>query len=94
MEILIFCKCQKASELLSKVMAEIVRSMSSSLIVPFNCSRYANVLNREFVKFQARFGDIFQEIDVKLDDLNSTLTNFTRVAEKFHQRLNSLNKRE
>ena len=44
----------KITRVMSIVAAETIRSLSSSLIIPFNAVRYADQLKKEFIKFAKR----------------------------------------
>ena len=67
--------------------AESVRRLANSLILPFNVTRYATVLQAEFIDFQNEYQDVLDSLNIKLDHLKHSLDSFKDVAEKFHERL-------
>ena len=71
---------------------ELLRQFSSPIILPFNSITYANVLNQELNKFLNTFKSKFESINIKLDDLEDSIKNFSITAEKFSKRLKSINK--
>jgi hypothetical protein len=74
------------------VAAETIRSMSSSLILPFNCVTYAQQLIKEFEKFSSKYKSKLDELNIHIDNLNKTINDFLTAATKFHHRLELLDK--
>ena len=76
------------------VAAETIRSMSSSLILPFNCVTYAKQLQKEFEKFSAKYKSKLDELNISTDNLNKSINDFMTATTKFHYRLGLLDKTE
>ena len=80
----------KTFKISTTFIAEAIRRLSESLILPFNCKRYANVLKEEYFIFEKEYQEFFDKIGVKLDKLKSSIQSFGLEAEKFHTRLYSI----
>ncbi len=76
------------------VAAETIRSMSSSLILPFNCVTYAQQLQKEFDKFLSKHKPKLDELNISTYNLNKSINDFMTAANKFHYRLGLLDKTE
>jgi len=71
---------------------ELLRHFSTPLMLPFSCNTYARVLNEEMGKFMKTFKKKFDAINIKLDDLQDAIENFTKTAENFSVRLQNIDK--
>ena len=76
----------KTSKLFGSIIAEIVYQMSSKIILPFNTSTYAVVLEREYVKFKNTNLKSFDNFGISLSQLEFAISNFTTVAHNFMDR--------
>jgi len=72
---------------------ELLRGFSTPLILPFSCTTYARVLNQEMKKFMNTFKSKFDSVNIKLDDLQDSIKNFSRAAENFSSRLQLIDKK-
>ena len=77
---------------MAAIVAETAYTLSSSLILPFNCMTYANQLDREFVKLKDKYGSKLESLNISLDRLDLAISNFTSVAKDFHKRLEAIDK--
>ena len=66
---------------------ELLRQFSTPIILPFSSKTYARVLNQEMKKFMNTFKSKFDSINIKLDDLQDSIKNFSIAAENFSSRL-------
>lgn len=82
----------KITRVMSIVAAETIRSLSSSLIIPFNAVRYADQLKKEFIKFLSTNKPTLDSLNISTDNLNTSITNFHVSATKFQNRLKSIDK--
>lgn len=71
---------------------ELLRQFSSPIILPFSSKTYARVLNQEMKKFMSTFKSKFDSINIKLDDLQDSIKNFSIAAENFSSRLQLIDK--
>ena len=71
---------------------ELLRQVSSPIILPFSTKTYARVLNQEMKKFMSTFKSKFDSINIKLDDLQDSIKNFSIAAENFSSRLQLIDK--
>jgi hypothetical protein len=62
--------------------------------LPFNCSRYATELQREFDEFSRQYGKELNNLNITLGDLGASISNFSRVAHQFHERLDKIDKNQ
>ena len=75
------------------ISAEIIRTISDSLILPFNVKTYANELIREYKAFEEKNKDFMEnELKIKLDYFRSSIYNLSSAAESFHKRLSAVDK--
>ena len=75
------------------VTAEIIRTLSDSLILPFSVTHYANVMIKGFKKFESEYKDIMEnELNITLDYFESSIYNLSSAAEAFHKRLSAVDK--
>jgi hypothetical protein len=71
---------------------ELLRQFSTPIILPFSSNTYARVLNQEMKKFMNTFKSKFDSINIKLDDLQDSIKNFSIAAENFSSRLQLIDK--
>ena len=71
---------------------ELLRRMSDSLILPFNLNTYANELRKEYASFERDYKSDLDRLKISLSALDASISNFTRTAENFHNRLSSIDK--
>ena len=76
------------------MIAEFGRRMSDSLILPFNCSSYAEQLEIELKSFRNMYSLKLDNLNVSLVKLEKSINNFAISAKLFHERLNSLHTNE
>ncbi len=76
------------------MIAEFGRRMSDSLILPFNCSSYAEQLKIELNSFKTMYSSQLVNLKVSLDKLDKSINNFSLSAKFFHERFDSLNQNE
>lgn len=75
------------------IAAELLRTLSDSLILPFNFKIYANELIREYDDFEKEFKTVLNdELNITLDYLRSSVYNLSSVADNFHRRLSGVDK--
>lgn len=84
----------KTLSLIATVIAEFGRRMSDSLILPFNCSSYAEQLKIELNSFKTMYSSQLVNLKVSLDKLDKSINNFSLSAKFFHERFDSLNQNE
>lgn len=87
-----FDVCLKAFRLMTAVVGELARRLSESPLLPFNCVSYARELENELGKFEKKYASDFAEYAIDFSPLRWSIKNFTRVANDFHKRLDSLDK--
>lgn len=73
-------------------MGELTRRMSELQMLPFNCVTYAEELDSEFTEFSRTYAADFQTYNLDINRLRWAISNFTRVAMDFHERLNKIDK--
>lgn len=78
------------SKMLAVIVAELARVMSTSTVLPFNTNTYASVLKMEYNKFKQTYQGNFKSFDIKLDDLEYSVANFTKVSGMFMKRVQSV----
>ena len=76
------------------ISGELVRRLADSLILPFNCSRYASVLNDEYQIFKKQYQNDFKILNIELNHIEKVLGDFAQESRKFHERLNSIDKKK
>ena len=76
------------------VIGELVRRLSDSLILPFNCISYSNEIQREFDNFVKENKLFLNELNISLDMFELAVKNFSSSTFKFHQKLNQLDKKK
>ncbi len=81
----------KAAKTLANVVAQIVYTMASNEILPFNTNTYAQVMQNEFNMFKQLYQEKFTEYKIDLSGLEFAFNNFTLVSQEFMKRLNNLN---
>ncbi len=69
------------------VMSELTRTLSESLILPFNCTRYAHEMHKMLKTFEKNYGALLSSHGISLNGLNDAIGNYTLAAELFHKRL-------
>ncbi len=74
------------------VSGELVRRLADSLVLPFNCKRYAKVLQSEYKTFKSNNGLQLEKLNVSLNHLEAALNQFEQVSHKFNARLNSVDR--
>lgn len=72
------------------VVGELIRRLAEQLILPFNCNTYAKSLTNEFNDFVKKYKTDFDAFQIDLNPLTWAISNFSRNANYFHMRLNSL----
>ncbi|KAL5009288.1 hypothetical protein ScPMuIL_014869 [Solemya velum] len=75
-----------------RVCGEIIRSLSDSLIIPFNLVEYGNKLRENYESLVKGYGDIFHRENIPLDVLNTTIQGFRLVVTAFHRAANNVDK--
>lgn len=74
------------------ITAEIARTLSDSLIIPFRATNYGLELDDLFADLVEEYGNDLKEQGIGLDDLSKIILKYKNESEKFHQRLNSINR--
>lgn len=82
----------KASSALAKIMSEITRVLSSSLVLPFDVVKYADELHKQFNNFKKQFGEKLSILKIGLNDLDECVSNFNKTAQDFGRRLSSIDR--
>jgi hypothetical protein len=73
-------------------MSESVRRLSEALILPFNCSRYARQMQREYFIFEQDYKTVLEDLGIKTNALKASLASFAQVAQSFHQNLTQIDR--
>lgn len=75
------------------ISAEILRTLSDSLILPFNLVTYANEVKKEYDLFEKAYSDLLEnELNITLKYFNESVENLILASKSFHQRLNDADK--
>ncbi|XP_046364739.2 N-acetylated-alpha-linked acidic dipeptidase 2-like [Haliotis rufescens] len=82
-------ECHRA---ISRLSAELIRSLADSLIIPFNVSDYSWALNKYWRTLDTEHGAKLRDNLDNYDELKDAISNFTRESQRFKERLSSLNK--
>jgi N-acetylated-alpha-linked acidic dipeptidase len=72
------------------ISGELIRRLADSLILPFNCSRYASVLKEEYQIFKNQYESDFKSLNIELKHVENAIDNFAIQSRKFHERLNKI----
>ena len=80
--------------LMALIISEMVRQLSDSLILPFNCIRYAKQLEIELGLLKYQFKKEIDNNVFSFTKLDYAISNFTRAAKHFHQLVRTLDKNE
>ncbi|XP_077990909.1 N-acetylated-alpha-linked acidic dipeptidase 2-like [Glandiceps talaboti] len=75
---------------MSRVMAEITRDLSDSLIIPFNCNDYAVKLNESVDNLKSSYGDAMQSRGITFETIDSAVVNFTASAGALHNEIDTM----
>lgn len=77
---------------MTAIVGELTRRLTEAAVLPFNCVSYGRELENELAKFEKKYASDFAEYFIDFNPLRWTIRNFTRVANDFHKRLDSLDK--
>lgn len=77
---------------MTTIIGEMTRRVSEALILPFDCVTYAKSIENEFKGFINNYKADLDDFQIDLMPLKLAISNFTRNAQDFHSRLNSLDK--
>ena len=84
----------KAMKLLATISTELIRRLSDSLILPFNCNNYAKELNEAYNQFESDNLEYLNKMNVTIVHFKNSIENFTSIASEFMIRLKNLDKRQ
>lgn len=76
---------------MGKIWSEVTRDLADSLLLPFNVSDYAAVLQDLGDTFISRFGKQMNDHGLKMSLLQNAIENFTTEAETFENRIKKAN---
>ncbi|CAF0930021.1 unnamed protein product [Brachionus calyciflorus] len=74
------------------IVAELLRRLSEHLILPFNVERFSKELKSEYTSFEREYKQDLLELNIKLDQLEYSIQNLTKVSADFTKRLKSIDK--
>lgn len=77
---------------MTTIIGEMARRVSESLILPFNCTTLAKSIESESNAYLKTYQSIFDSYQIDVNPLKWAISNFTRNAQDFHLRLDSLDK--
>ncbi|KAL5009287.1 hypothetical protein ScPMuIL_014868 [Solemya velum] len=75
-----------------KVCGEILRSLSDSVILPFNMSDYADKLTDMYDSLNTTHGDTLRQRDIRLDYLDEAISQFSTEAIAFNTKVGNIDK--
>ncbi|XP_067681222.1 N-acetylated-alpha-linked acidic dipeptidase 2-like [Haliotis asinina] len=78
----------------SRMAAELARSLSDSLIIPFNVSDYSWALDSYRKALDKNYGDKLRPQISNYDDLQLVIANFSTEVEAFNDRVNKMNRND
>ncbi len=84
----------KAMKLLSTISTELIRRLSDSLILPFNCNNYAQELTEAYHEFEKANLQYLNMINVSVVYFKKSIENFTAIASDFTNRLSKIDKKQ
>ncbi len=84
--------CFKVFRLMTLFMGESVRRLSEALILPFNCSRYAKQMQREYLVFEKDYKSALEVLGISTNQLKASLDCFSLVADSFHRNLSQIDR--
>ncbi len=73
-------------------MAEIARVLSDSIIIPFNTTKYSIELKNLLNQFELDNRENLKNQNISTTYLEFAISNFTKVAQSFNNRINNLDK--
>ncbi|XP_071079773.1 N-acetylated-alpha-linked acidic dipeptidase 2-like [Haliotis cracherodii] len=79
---------------ISRMAAELVRSLADSLIIPFNVSDYSWALDRYRKALDRNYGDTLKTKLPNYDDLREVIANFSTEVEAFNDRVANMNRND
>ena len=74
------------------IVGELLRRLTEQLILPFNVSRFAKELEKEYSSFEDDYKIYLAGLNIKLDQLEFSIKNLTKVSGDFMNRLSSIDK--
>lgn len=80
--------------IIALISGELVRRLADSLILPFNCTRYAHVLNNEYAKFKKVHLDDFKSLNLSFYHIEEALNSFELNSRVFHKRINAIDRKK
>jgi hypothetical protein len=77
------------------IVSEIVRKISDSVIIPFDCITYGKQMKIELDSLKVQYKKEINDLNLKsFKKINLAIENFTQAATEFHNRISSLDKNE
>lgn len=80
--------------MIATLVSELSRRLSDELILPFNCSSYSSQLQIELKLFKNAYKEKLDELNINLDKLELSISNFIAAARNFHTKLSALDKKQ
>ncbi|XP_077981978.1 N-acetylated-alpha-linked acidic dipeptidase 2-like [Glandiceps talaboti] len=85
----------KAHAAIGRVIAELGRSFSDSLIIPMDCRDYAQRIEDMVTAFKSDSnGQLMLQENIKFDDLDNAVDNLTSASQFLHNSIDNLNKKD
>jgi hypothetical protein len=77
---------------MATISSELIRRLSDSLILPFNCNNYARELEKALDQFEKTHSAYLNKMNISFDYFKASVHNFTLASSYFMKRLSKLDK--
>ena len=83
---------KKGFKMSGTIAAELLRTLSDSLILPIDVVTYAKEVRKEFANFEKSYKPTMDSLEIKLDQFKQAIDNLNTEAANFQNRLDKIDR--